>query len=125
MKAFDSGSATLAPEFGILSGRWDQYAKTGELPELPFDAMWVVVPPGGRSNEDCHPELELSVVVGGSATFESPSGQVDASAGTAVLMDSSERHVIHNKSTDSPLVVLSIYWMPANPENAVEAGDGE
>lgn len=121
MKAFSSGSATLAPEFGILSGRWSQYAESGDLPELPFNAMWCVVPPGGRSNEDCHPELELSVVVDGAATFESPSGRVDASTGTAVLMDSAERHVIHNKSTESRLVVLSIYWMP---ENSVEATDG-
>ncbi|HEY9475557.1 MAG TPA: cupin domain-containing protein [Mycobacteriales bacterium] len=122
MKAFSSGSATLAPEFGVLSGRWAQYAESGDLPELPFDAMWVVVPPGGRTNEDCHPELELSVVVEGSATFESPNGRTDASAGTTVLMDSAERHVIYNKSTESRVVILSVYWMP---QNTTEAADGE
>lgn len=121
MQVFSSGSATLAPEFGVLSGRWAQYAESGRLPELPFDAMWVVVPPGGRTNEDCHPELELSVVVEGSGTFESPNGRTEASAGTTVLMDSAERHVIHNNSAESRLVILSIYWMPVSVPEAADA----
>ena len=32
--------------------------------------------------------------------------------GTAALMGSYERHVWHNRSTEAPLVFLSIYWMP-------------
>jgi mannose-6-phosphate isomerase-like protein (cupin superfamily) len=109
MRTFDSRTAALAPEFGIMCGRWSQYPA---LDSLPFDSMWCFVPPGSRTDEDCHPEAELVVVLDGEARLESPQNTVDASPGTAVLLGSRERHVIHNRSEGSPLVLLSIYWMP-------------
>jgi mannose-6-phosphate isomerase-like protein (cupin superfamily) len=109
MRAFDSSTAALAPEFGILCGRWSQYSG---LDALPFDLMWCLVEPGSRTDEDCHPEAELVVVVDGEARFESPQNTVDAVGGGAVLLGSRERHVIHNRSADTPLVLLSLYWMP-------------
>jgi len=108
MRTFDSRTAAVAPEFGIMCGRWSQYPA---LDSLPFDSMWCFVPAGSRTDEDCHPETELVVVLDGEARFESPQNAVDASGGTAVLLGSREPHVIHNKSADSPLVLLSIYWM--------------
>jgi mannose-6-phosphate isomerase-like protein (cupin superfamily) len=109
MRTFKSSTAAFAPEFGVMCGRWSQYPA---LDPLPFDSMWCLVEPGSRTDEDCHPEAELVVVLDGEARFESPQNTVDASGGTAVLLGSRERHVIHNTSTDSPLVLLSIYWMP-------------
>lgn len=110
MQVLASDSAELSQEFGITVGRWDQYrAAQG----LPFGAMWCVIPPGGRSNVDQHPDRELFVVVGGSAEVRVPSGpSTMAPAGTAVLMDSQEPHVLVNRSDREPLVALSLYWMP-------------
>ena len=111
MQTFASGSARLTREYGIEIGRWEQYPADHKL---PFGAMWCVVPPGGRSDEDCHPELELAVVVSGGGEVEAVATgeRRPAPAGTAALMDSRERHVWHNTSADEPLVFLSVYWMP-------------
>jgi hypothetical protein len=64
MQVLASDSAELSQEFGITVGRWAQYTTTGEL---PFGAMWCVVPPGGHSDIDQHPDRELFIVVQGSA----------------------------------------------------------
>ncbi len=124
MRVLSSDSAALKPEFGILSGRWSQYA---DVDGLPFDAMWCVVPPGSHSNEDYHPEIELAVVVEGSARIETPDneGMTEVGAGAAVLLGSHERHVVHNGSADDPLVLLSIYWMPTNQTAQDADPDGE
>jgi len=118
MRCLSSDSSRLGEESGILTGRWTQYADLGEL---PFGAMWCVVPPGSHSEEDCHPERELQVVVNGSAVVDSAGTKLDAPLGAAILLDSYERHVVHNRSADQPLVLLSIYWMP---EGAAEPHDG-
>ena len=108
----------MTDEFGIQVGRWENYA---DADSLPFGAMWCVVPPGSRTDPDSHPELELAVVVDGAATFESGETTLDAGQGAAVLLSSHERHVVHNRSDDKPLVMLSIYWLP---DELGDAGDG-
>jgi mannose-6-phosphate isomerase-like protein (cupin superfamily) len=108
MQVLRSNSAELAPEFGIMAGRWTQYSGLGDV---PFGAMWCVVPPGGRSNTDCHAERELVVVVQGAASVQAAGGEELATAGSAVLLDGGEEHVLVN-SGQEPLVVLSIYWLP-------------
>jgi mannose-6-phosphate isomerase-like protein (cupin superfamily) len=103
-------SADLSEEFGITVGRWTQYTTAGDL---PFGAMWCVVPPGGRSNTDQHPDRELFVVVRGTGEVQVPDGPArPASAGTAVLMNAGEPHVLVNRSATEPLVALSLYWIP-------------
>jgi mannose-6-phosphate isomerase-like protein (cupin superfamily) len=114
MQVLRSNSAELAPEFGILAGRWTQYSGLGDV---PFGAMWCVVPPGGRTHTDCHPERELVVVVQGVASVHA-SGEEMATAGSAVLLDGGEEHVLVNSSAQEPLVFLSIYWLP-------DGADGE
>jgi mannose-6-phosphate isomerase-like protein (cupin superfamily) len=123
MQVLRSGCAELAPEYGILAGRWErQYRGTGQL---PFGAMWCVVPPGGRADTDRHPERELVVVVQGSAAIEAAGRTEAAPAGTAVLLDSQEAHVLANASAEDPLVTLSLYWEPdgaaTSPAGAVTA----
>ena len=111
MDVFDSGTARLGDEFGILVSRWEQqYAAEG----LPFDAMWCVVPPGASAHEDNHDERELQIVVSGRGALETPAdGRTrDIRPGMAMLLEARERHVLHNHSTEDPLVVLSIYWLP-------------
>jgi uncharacterized cupin superfamily protein len=120
MQVLKSGSAEFAPEFGILAGRWSQYAGLGGM---PFGAMWCVVPPGGRSRTDCHPERELVVVVQGAVRMEAAGGEELAAAGSAVLLDGGEEHVMVNPSAQDPLVTLSIYWMP-DAEAAEGSGAG-
>jgi uncharacterized cupin superfamily protein len=121
MQLFERGSARMTAEFGIEVGRWEQYA--GTEGKLPFGAMWSVVPPGGRTTEDCHPEQELAVVVSGDGEVESVAtgDRRPVSAGIAALMDSSERHVWHNRSDEHPLVFLSIYWTPLPGAPAAES----
>jgi mannose-6-phosphate isomerase-like protein (cupin superfamily) len=119
MQVFASESAALSKEFGITVGRWTQYETAGDL---PFGAMWCVIPPGGRSDVDQHPDRELFVVVRGSAEVRVPGGSARAvPAGGAALMDSQEPHVLVNMSAEEPLVALSVYWIP---EDAAE-GDGD
>ncbi|MFD7908962.1 cupin domain-containing protein [Kitasatospora sp. NPDC059722] len=110
MRRLSCDSAELSAEYGIRIGRWTQYAESARL---PFDAMWCLVGPGSSSARDGHPETELAVVVTGRAEFEvEGSGTTAAPAGTAVLLDPEERHVIHNRSETDPLTILSIYWLP-------------
>lgn len=111
MDVFDSGTAVLGDEFGIRVGRWEQQYSTDGL---PFDAMWCVVPPGSKADEDDHAERELQIVVSGHGALESTgTGEtVDIRPGMAMLLAPHERHVLHNHSADDPLVVLSVYWIP-------------
>lgn len=120
MRTFSSASARYTQEENLRIGRWTQYPG---LDGLPFGAMWYVVPPGEESPRDCHPEVELAVVVQGAGRFASERGDtVDAPLGTAVLLDSEEPHVVHNASSDEPLVVMSVYWMPGEePRSAAGA----
>jgi quercetin dioxygenase-like cupin family protein len=87
--------------------------------------MWYTVPAGGSSPQDCHPEVELSVVISGTA-FVAASGEVtEVGAGDAFLLDSEEAHIIHNRSTDTPLLVFTTYWMPREtPVAAATASEG-
>ena len=109
MRSFSSSNATLTAEYGIDIGRWAQYAPSSSF---PFEAMWCIVPPTGRSARDEHPEQELAVVVSGSAVFTSDNRSIDAPAGTAVLLEPGERHVIHNHAETEPVRILSLYWLP-------------
>ena len=122
VRKYSPQDAALTAEYGIQIGRWTQYQ---DLRELPFNAMWCVIPPGGSSNEDHHPEVEFAVVVDGHATYESGGEHIDAPAGTVIVLDPEERHVIHNQSEDKPLTILSIYWLPDEaPEAAAAAAGG-
>ena len=120
MRVFEKDAAELTNEFGITVGRWEQYGVPAGT--LPFGAMWSIVPPGGTSAEDHHEEQELAVVVSGDGEVESTgTGERRRTAvGTAALMGSYERHVWHNRSTEEPLVFLSIYWQPLGEGNQVD-----
>jgi len=79
---------------------------------LPFQAMWYSVRPASSSSRDCHPEVELSIVISGTASVEAGGKIVDVTPGSAFLLDSEEAHVIHNRSAEQPVSVFSTYWMP-------------
>jgi len=118
MRVLKSDSARLTPEFGIMVGRWSQYT---EAAAAPFGAMWCVVPPGGQTDTDCHPDTELVVVVRGSADVRAGGHTETALPGTAVLLEREEPHVLVNRSADEPLVTLSVYWVAEE----VTAGAGQ
>ncbi|MGH3660961.1 MAG: cupin domain-containing protein [Micromonosporaceae bacterium] len=122
VRKYQQGDAELTAEYGIEIGRWAQYRDLGKL---PFDAMWCVIPPGGTSNEDCHPEIEFAVVVDGHASYESGGKDIDAPTGSVILLESEERHVIHNRSEERPLTILSIYWLPENQQPEQQVSDGQ
>lgn len=110
MRHFASGTAETYLVGPVDVARWEQYS-LGDT--MPFQAMWYTVPPSSSGPRDCHPELELSIVVNGTASIESDSGEItDVPRGEAFLLGSEEAHVIHNRSADEPLVVFSAYWMP-------------
>jgi mannose-6-phosphate isomerase-like protein (cupin superfamily) len=109
MRVLVGDAAELKPELGILTGRWSQYTEMGDM---PFGAMWCVIPPGGRTNTDCHPERELVVVVSGSAEVQASNRSQTAGSGDAVLLDAEEAHVLVNTSASDPFVALSLYWQP-------------
>ena len=118
MRKFDKGAAGTYLVDRVEVARWEQYS-LGD--RLPFQAMWYTVPPKASSPRDCHPEVELSIVVSGSAVVEAGGQIVEVDHGSAFLLDSNEAHVVHNHSTQAPLVVFSTYWMPA----AAGAGQAE
>jgi len=102
--------------------RWEQYSLDGTL---PFEAMWYSVPPSSSSPRDCHPEVELSVVISGTASVETGGEVTDVAEGSCFLLDSEEAHVIHNRSAEVPLTVFTTYWMPlATVGTGAGAGEG-
>ncbi|MFC5827959.1 cupin domain-containing protein [Nonomuraea insulae] len=115
MQKFSSSTAALTEEYGIEIGRWTEYGGTDFM---PFGAMWCVIPPNSSSQADQHPEIELAVVVEGDADFDVAGAREHAPAGSAILLGSQERHVIHNRSAGDPLVLLSMYWMPEGAGHA-------
>ncbi|MFC7546962.1 cupin domain-containing protein [Plantactinospora sp. GCM10030261] len=122
MRKYVSDTAELTEEYGIQIGRWKQYRDLGRL---PFDAMWCVIPPGGSSTEDVHPEVEFAVVTRGTAIYQAGGEKVEVLTGGVILLDPEQRHVIHNPSPEQPLTILSIYWMPrTNSVEAPDTGDG-
>jgi quercetin dioxygenase-like cupin family protein len=119
MRCFASELAESYPVGAVDVARWEQYSLDGTL---PFQAMWYTVPPGASSPRDCHPEVELSIVISGTASVETGGQVTDVGAGSAFLLDSEEAHVIHNRSAGTPLLVFSRFWMPAGAAAAGQAG---
>ena len=109
MRHFVSESAASYTVGVVDVARWEQFG-LGDL--LPFQAMWYSVPPGGSSPQDQHPELELSVVVDGTAVVEASGGETEVAQGSCFLLDSEEAHVIHNRSDGTPLRIFTTFWMP-------------
>lgn len=102
-------SAAPGSEVGAVEvRRWEPF---GLGDRLPFFGMWYTVPPGESSPRDCHPEVELSVVVDGTAHVDTGAEVTEVPRGSAFLLDSHEAHVIHNRS-DRPLTIFSAYWWP-------------
>lgn len=109
MRVFDRDSAILVRAGVVDVARWEQFDVS-----LPFSAMWYTVPPGGSSPRDRHPEIELSVVLDGTAVVEvAGADAVEVAAGSSFLLAGDEAHVVHNPSS-RPLVVFSAYWMPGD-----------
>jgi mannose-6-phosphate isomerase-like protein (cupin superfamily) len=116
MRTFDNTTAETYMVRDIAVARWEQY---GLGDRMPFDTMWYTVPPGSSSPPDRHPEVELSVVVTGSARVEVGGQTADVAQGSAFLLESDETHVVHNRSADQPLLVFSTYWMPRSATGVV------
>ena len=112
MRHFASDSAESNPVGVVDVARWEQYSLEDTL---PFQAMWYTVPPESSSPQDCHPEVELSVVINGRAWVEASGQMTEVAPGSAFLLDSEEAHVIHNRSSRDPLLVFTTYWMPREP----------
>lgn len=118
MRTFDliTGESLFVKDLRVV--RWEQY----ELDrEMPFQAMWYSVPPGSESPLDQHPELELSIVVAGTAHVLAGDAVHEITQGNAFLLSSTEAHVVQNRSKDEQLTVFSAYWMPVATERPVEA----
>lgn len=109
MRLFSSGSAESYLIGAVDVARWEQF-ELGDT--LPFQAMWYSMPPASSSPPDCHPEVELSVVITGTASVEIGGEITDVASGSCFLLDSEEAHVIHNRSTDQQLFIFTTFWMP-------------
>ncbi len=98
MRTFDliTGESLFVKDLRVV--RWEQY----ELDrEMPFQAMWYSVPPGSESPLDQHPELELSIVVAGTAHVLAGDAVHEIKQGNAFLLSSTEAHVVQNRSADT------------------------
>jgi mannose-6-phosphate isomerase-like protein (cupin superfamily) len=122
MRHFFSDAAESYAVGVVDVARWEQYSLGNTL---PFQAMWYTVPPASSSPQDCHPEVELSVVVGGTASVEASGGITDVAQGSCFLLDSEEAHVIHNRSTDIPLRIFTTFWMPRETAAAAAGASAE
>ncbi len=112
MRSFDCRTSETTPVGVVDVARWEQY---GLGDAMPFQAMWYSVPPGESSPRDQHPEVELSVVVSGTAYVEAGGDVTEVATGSAFLLDSGEAHVVRNLS-DQPLTVFSAYWTDPRAE---------
>lgn len=115
MRHFLHDEAESAPIGAVDVRRWEQF---GLDATLPFQAMWYTVPPGCSPAQDRHPEVELSLVLSGTASVEIGGTVTDVPAGSSFILDSEEAHVIHNRSQDTPLVVWCAFWMPLDQPDA-------
>jgi len=123
MRTFDWNSADAATVGPIEVARWEQYGLQGSM---PFGAMWYSVPAGQSSLRDCHPELELSIVVAGTAFVECNGTVTELPQGSAILFDSEEAHIIHNRDEQAPVTIFSAYWMPlADSSDSTASGSTE
>lgn len=122
MRIFDNATADSYAVGNIEVVRWEQY---GLGARMPFGAMWYVVPPGSCSPIDSHPELELSVVVSGTAVVQAGQDRDEVAQGAAFLLDGDEDHSVRNPSAEHPLVVFSAYWMPVDDPSAALAGQAD
>jgi quercetin dioxygenase-like cupin family protein len=109
MRHFVSDSAESYNVGVVDVARWEQF---GLGDTLPFQAMWYTVPPTASSPRDQHPEVELSVVVSGTASVEASGEITDVAQGSCFLLDSDEAHIIHNRSSETPLFIFTTFWMP-------------
>jgi quercetin dioxygenase-like cupin family protein len=109
MRTFDliTGESLFVKDLRVV--RWEQYDLDRHL---PFQAMWYSVPPGSESPLDTHPELELSIVVAGTAHVIAGGTEHEIRQGNAFLLSSTEHHVVQNRSADVELTIFSAYWMP-------------
>lgn len=114
MRTFETAHTDFEQVGPITVARWEQY-RIGE-DVMPFGAMWYTVPPGSSSVRDCHPELELSIVLTGTAHVEVGDTTTEVGAGNAFLLDSEEAHIVHNRTADQPVLIFSGYWMPLTAE---------
>jgi cupin domain len=123
MRHYPSDTAETYLVGPVDVARWEQY---GLQDTLPFGAMWYSIPAGESSPQDCHPEMELSIVITGTASVEASGVVTEAPQGTAFLLDGSEAHIIHNHSAER-LLIFTTYWMPlaGQPAEAVTAGAGQ
>lgn len=118
MRTFDKATAESKTVGPLDITRWEQF---GIGAAMPFQAMWYTVPPLSASVPDRHPELELSLVLTGTADVETEGRFSAVEAGSAFLFDSEEEHIIHNRSAEVPLTIFAAYWMPTgtpSPEAA-------
>uniref|UniRef100_UPI0007B17678 Cupin 2 conserved barrel domain protein n=1 Tax=Kribbella flavida (strain DSM 17836 / JCM 10339 / NBRC 14399) TaxID=479435 RepID=UPI0007B17678 len=118
MRTFDlvTGESLFVNDLRVV--RWEQY---GLGTAMPFQAMWYSVPPGDESPIDQHPELELSIVVAGTAHVTVGDTVHEVPHGNAFLLNSLEAHVVQNRSADEVLTVFSAYWYPEAATAAAEA----
>lgn len=119
MRHFASDDADSYAVGTVDVARWEQFGLDGTL---PFQAMWYTVPPDSSSPRDQHPEVELSVVVGGTAHVETGGRVREVAQGDCFLLESREAHVIHNRSGE-PLRVFTTYWMPLDGADETAAAD--
>lgn len=98
--------------------RWEQFPA---VDGFPFKVMWYCVPPSSNSPLDCHSEVELSIVLRGTATVQTDGSRKTVEQGNGFLLDSSQAHTVFNTSPDEPLLILSAYWMPLADGGAGDA----
>jgi hypothetical protein len=77
---------------------------------MPFSGMWCVVPPGGRTNVDCHPERELAIIIQGSVDVVSAGRSVNAGTGSAVLLEGLEDHVVMTTRATASRPAEEAWW---------------
>ncbi|MFF8681060.1 class I tRNA ligase family protein [Streptomyces sp. NPDC015237] len=75
-------------------------------------AGWGRVAPGRVSDPDRHDETEVFVITAGRGVVVADGRRQEVSAGSMVVFDPFERHVIENPGEDD-LVFLTLYWRDA------------
>ena len=121
MQSFVYSTAHKDKVESVDVARWEQYSG---IAAMPFQAMWYSVPPSTKAPFDRHPEIELSMVLRGTAVVETDSGTSTVEQGNGFLLAGGEGHTVANPSPDEPLLVFSAYWWPEGTAPADQSGRG-